>query len=91
MRHIRPSLQRINAASNACVASDLVGDADVSGMQSALVAALTADLDAKTRTAAAAGLGVVGSHSAEHCKAAVDAGQAPSCCGLHHCPPPPIC
>ena len=38
------------------------------------MAALTADPEAPTRTAAATGLGIVGAYSAEHCKAAVEAG-----------------
>ena len=44
-------------------------------LQSALVAALTADPDPMTRTAAAAALGLAGAYSVEHCKAAVDAGN----------------
>ena len=45
------------------------------GAQSALVAALTADPEAPTRTGAAAGLGAIGAYSAQHCKAAVEAGE----------------
>ena len=47
-------------------------------LQSALVAALTADPDAKTRTAAAAALGLAGTYSLQHAKAALEAGSQPS-------------
>ena len=47
-------------------------------LQSALVAALTADPDAKTRTAAAAALGLAGAYSLQHAKAALEAGIQPS-------------
>ena len=43
-------------------------------VQSALVAALTADPDAKTRAAAAAAISLIGTYSPGHAKAALDAG-----------------